>query len=402
MIYEVMLIASLFLLIAFAVERIDRASGLPSVIVMLVLGMLAKPLLHSMGMVVEGLEAVAPVAGAVGLVLIVLEGALDIKLRSDRTKLAISAFGMAAAALVLCAAALAAVAVHALSLTYFQAAILATPFAVISSAIAIPSSHFLPDRAREFVIYESSVSDILGILVFFALVNSEASVRGFLSSLAGGGLLSLLLAIVCSAALLLVSIRIDAHVRFVPMLAGLFALYAAGKLLHLSPLIMVLLFGLLLNNLSSIRRFRRLTRWTGGASETTINEFKVLVRELTFAVRGFFFFLLGYLTNLADFAYLHAWLAAALVLAVVYGSRYGLLRLLDRQFATSLTWIAPRGLITILLYFEAKSVLPLPQYLDGTIILVVLLSTSLLVMSRRRQEGTVTPPGRADPARPRE
>ena len=30
-----------------------------------------------------------------------------------------------------------------------------------------------------------------------------------------------------------------------PLLAGLFALYAMGKLLHLSPLIMVLFFGLL-------------------------------------------------------------------------------------------------------------------------------------------------------------
>ena len=43
------------------------------------------------------------------------------------------------------------------------AALMAVPFAVISSAVAIPSSEVLVDEDREYVIYESSWSDIIGV-----------------------------------------------------------------------------------------------------------------------------------------------------------------------------------------------------------------------------------------------
>jgi len=269
-------------------------------------------------------------------------------------------------------------------LTPVQAAILATPFALISSAIAIPGSASLEPHAREFVVYESSASDIFGVLVFFALVNSGASVRGFLTALAGGGLLSLLLAFACSLILVFVTTRATAHVRFVPLLAGLFALYSAGELLHLSPLIMVLLFGLMLNNRAALVRVPLLSPLAGRISTATVKEFKVLVQELTFAVRGFFFFLLGYSTNLADFTQLRAWTAAALILVVVYSTRFAALRLFRRPLAASVTWVAPRGLITVLLYLDARQILHLPAYLDGTVLLVVFVSAVFLALSRHR------------------
>ncbi len=380
------LVASVFLLIAFAVERLDRASGLPSVIVMISLGLLARPALSSMGMLVRGIEAVVPAAGVVALVLIVLEGALDIQLRRERLELAVKAFASAAFALIFYGVVFAALAVRLLGLTYLQAAILATPLALISSAIAIPASRSLPAEAREFVVYESSTSDILGVLVFFALVHSNATVRGFLAGLAGGGALSLLLAAVCALALVAVSTRATAHVRYVPLLAGLFALYAAGELLHLSPLIMVLLFGLMLNNRAALARVPGFAHIAGQVSPQTVGEFKLLVQELTFAVRGFFFFVLGYSTNPTDFASARSWGAAALVLGVVYGARFAMLRPLGRSFAAALTWIAPRGLITAVLYLDARKIVHLPAYLDGTVLLVVFISAATLALARRPRQ----------------
>ena len=53
------------------------------------------------------------------------------------------------------------------------AALAAMPFAVVSSAVAIPSSAGLADATREFVVYESSLSDILGVLVFYAWLTAE-------------------------------------------------------------------------------------------------------------------------------------------------------------------------------------------------------------------------------------
>ena len=379
------LVASVFLLIAFALERLDQTSGLPSVVIMIAVGMTAKPALHSLGIPGQGLEAVVPVAGIVGLVLIVLEGALDIELHREQMRLAATAFLFAAGALIFYGAVFATLALHILKLSVLHAVILATPFALISSAIAIPGSRSLPARARQFIVYESSASDILGVLVFFALINSRATLAGFLTALAGGGLLSLLLAAACSVVLVLISTRATAQIRFVPLLAGLFALYSAGELLHLSPLIMVVLFGLMLNNRAALARIPPLAGLAGRISGETVEEFKVLVRELTFAVRGFFFFLLGYSTDLAGFGRPLAWAAAAAILLVVFLTRFGALRLLDRRLAGTVTWVAPRGLITVLLYLDARRLIPGPRYLDEIVLLVVLGSTGLLALARRRR-----------------
>ena len=384
MTYQAILIASLFLLAAFGIEWISRIFHLPAVIVMIAAGFFSKPLLAALGLSLAGLEVAVPIIGTVGLILIVLDGALDIKLRRDRIASATGAIVMAGTGFVSCAAVLAGIAVLALPLTLLQASILAIPFAVISSAVAIPSSHFLPAHGREFVVYESSISDILGVLVFFALLNSDGSFQGVVTSLLGGGVLSLLLAVVTSVGLVLVLMRIDGHVRFIPLLAALFGLYAAGKLLHLSPLIMVLLFGLALNNPTLITRLRPLRGWMDESYETTLKEFKVLVLELTFAVRGFFFILLGYWTDISDLASLHAWLGAALVLCVIYVGRHLMLKFTKHDLASSLTWIAPRGLITVLLFLSAKEALPLPSYLSGTVVLVILISAALVTVAHLR------------------
>ncbi|MGC8521079.1 MAG: cation:proton antiporter [Steroidobacteraceae bacterium] len=389
--YLAILVASLFLLIAFAVEHVDRTSGLPSVIVMIVLGLVAKFAVSSIGLLVEGISAVVPLAGAVAFVLIVLEGALDIELSRERLKPALTAFALAAFALLFYGAVFAAIAARVLTLTYLQGAILATPLALISSSVAIPGSRSLAAEAREFVVYESSTSDILGVLVFFALVHSDSTLHGFLTELAGGGILSLLLAVACSLALVAISTRATAHVRYIPLLAGLFALYAAGQLLHLSPLIMVLLFGLMLNNRVTLARIPGFTRMAEKISPQTVGEFKVLVQELTFAVRGFFFFLLGYTTNPADFGSVRSWAAAALILIIIYGARYAMLRPLGRSFAATLTWIAPRGLITAVLYLDARRLLHLPAYMDGAVLLVVFLSAGALALTPRRRPSEAPP-----------
>jgi Na+:H+ antiporter len=382
MTYHAILIASVVLLLSFAIERIGRVTGLPAVIVMVVVGLVARPLFSTMGIKLDGLDVTVPIIGTIGLVLIVLEGALDIKLRREQLRLVSGAIAMAAAGFVLSTALFGMVATEVLNLSLFQALIISIPFAVISSAVAIQSSHFLPPHGREFVIYESSVSDIIGVLVFFALLNSDGSLSSVVRGLLGGGALSLLLATVCSVGLALMLMRIDGHIRFIPLLAGLFALYSIGEILHLSPLIMVLMFGLALNNPGIITRFTPLRGWMDSSYETTLTQFKLLVMELTFAVRGFFFILLGYWTDLSDLASLSAWLAAAFVLSVIYAGRYATLKSFNHSLTSSLTWIAPRGLITVVLFLAASKAIPLPGFAGGTVVIVVLISAALVAVGQ--------------------
>ena len=384
MTYPAILAASFFLLLAFGIERFGRSTGFPAVILLIVAGIVGKPMLAALGLALEGIDSVVPAIGTIGLILIVLEGALDIELRRERLRSAAGAIFSAAFGFLVCATVFALAGFLILSLTPFQAMVLAVPFAVISSAVAIPSSTFLPSHEREFVVYESSVSDILGVLVFFSLIDSNGTATGVFMALIGGGFFSLLLAVLFALGLVLVLMRIDGHIRFIPLLAGLFGLYAAGKMMHLSPLILVLLFGLALNNPTLVTRIRPLRNWLDESYEATLKEFKVLTLELTFAVRGFFFILLGYWTDLSTLVSIQAWLAAILMLAEIYGTRYAMLRLAGADLNDRLVWIAPRGLITILLFLTAKETVPLPHYLDGTVMLVVLTSAAAIPLGRLR------------------
>ncbi len=390
MAYSAILKASLFLLMVFGIEHLCRNRNIPSVLVLVVSGLIARPVLDALDIQLAWSGVLVPIVGTIGLVLIVLEGALDIEFRRERTSLIAGTLSLAVLGFAVSVFVFAFALRMLLDFTTVQAVLVATPFAVISSAVAIPSSSFLPPARRDFVVYESSMSDIIGVLVFFSLLNSDGSVSGALLSLLGGGFFSLLLSLLCAIALMLVLLRLEGHIRFIPLLAGLFALYAVGKLLHLSPLIMVLFFGLLLNKPGLVTGFKPFRNWVDEKYPDTLSEFKSLVVELTFVVRGFFFVLLGYWADISDLVSPWSWLAAIVALVVIYGSRSALLRLLPLPVATEqLVWIAPRGLITVLLFLKVQESFELPGYLSGATILVVLGSSALILATRRADKQAV-------------
>jgi len=391
-VYVSILLASVILLAAFAIERTGRQLRMPPVIFLIAAGMLAKPALHAFGWTLAGLDMMVPIIGTIGLVLIVLEGSLDISLSRDRIHAARSAMWMALLGFLVCLVLLVPLISMYFAFGLFKALVIAVPVAVISSAVAIPNSQFLPAHGREFVVYESALSDILGVIVFFALVHSDGSFLGVVEGLLGGGLVSLVLSVICAIGLAMVLMHSQGPIRFLPLLAGLLGLYAAGKLLHLSPLIMVLLFGLTINNPTLITRIPRFSHWMSDNYETTLNEFKAIAFELTFAVRGFFFILLGYWTDVATLLMPKAWLGAVVVLFIIYTSRSALLRVFGGELGSPLLWLAPRGLITVLLYLTARMVVPVPDWVGGTVLIVVLVSAALILIAQRRFELPIKAP----------
>ena len=386
MTYQAILIVSCLLLTAFGVERLSKRTGVPSVVVMIAIGMIGKPLMASAGVELTGVHASVPLMGTLGLVLIVLEGAFDLRLSREHWRANFQALLSASVGVLVCAVLFSLAGVWLLKLSTYDAMLLALPVSVISSAVAIPASGFMDKAGREFVVYESSISDILGILLFFAVLNSDGTATGIASSLAINGLISIVLGSICALGLLYALFRLSGHIRFVPLLSGLFALYALGKLWHLSPLIMVLMFGLILNNpaiLARIGWFRNMV--SSAAYADTVREFKSLTAELTFAVRGVFFVLLGYWTDLGIVGHWGAWLAAGVMLTGIYWPRHWLLTALKVPSRQTLTWLAPRGLISVLLYFTAKEAAYPPEFLDGALMLVVMLSAIAMVIARWRQ-----------------
>ena len=76
--------------------------------------------------------------------------------------LVIAAFGLFATTTTI-----AAIFILSLGMEFHSAVIYAIPLSVISSAIVIPSISNLVDSKKEFLIYESAFSDILGIMFFY-------------------------------------------------------------------------------------------------------------------------------------------------------------------------------------------------------------------------------------------
>jgi Na+:H+ antiporter len=379
------LAASGLLLLAYGIEHFGRHFRVPAVVLLIIAGLIARQVLDAFGWRFHWVEPIVPVIGTIGLILIVLEGALDLTVSRERGALITTA---AASSLAGFLASLGAFALIFGGLLHFDpkiAFMAAIPFAVVSSAVAIPSAAGLAEGTREFIVYESSFSDILGVLVFYAWLAAEGSIEGFAADLVGGGALSLVAAVLAAIALFYFINQIVGHVRFLPLLAGLVFLYAIGKELHLSPLIVVLVCGLIINNPNLVTWHAKLRGLQNETYHQTLREFKGLVAELTFAMKSFFFLLLGYWTDVRSMLSIEALLVAVAGIAAILASRWVILKVLRRAGLAQLLWIAPRGLITVLLFLSARETGKLDAFPFGAVMLVVLVTSALTALAHRGQ-----------------
>jgi potassium/hydrogen antiporter len=378
-----LLVLSGLLVFAYLLDVIGRQIRLPSVVLLIATGMVGRQVLDRLGLTLGFVDDVLPLVGTIGLILIVLEGTLDLELRRARAGLIAMSSAVALLGFVGTLFAFTLVLNLVLGYELKVAALAAMPFAVISSAVAIPSAHGLEDAPREFVVYESALSDILGVLVFYAWLAADGSLAAFSEDLFGGGALSVLAAALVALLLFFLINRIEGHVRFVPLLAGLMLLYAVGKVLHLSPLVLVLVCGLLLNNPHLIERTRYLRKMHGKGYDRTLAEFKGLVAELTFATKSVFFILLGYWTDVHHMLDWRAWALAAAMFVIIYASRAMILGLLEVAHVRQLLWIAPRGLITVLLFLAVMETGRVDGFPFGAVMLVVMSTAVVTALAHR-------------------
>jgi Kef-type K+ transport system membrane component KefB len=174
MITTIIISFCILLLIAYVFDLSATKTKIPSVILLLLLGWSVRQLTVLLDLQLPDFSTMLPVLGTVGLILIVLEGSLELELNRSKFGLIRKSFFGALVPMIALAFLLA------YGFMYFghfglkDSLINAIPFCVISSAIAIPSVRNLPSHNKEFVIYESSLSDILGVLIFNFLAFNES------------------------------------------------------------------------------------------------------------------------------------------------------------------------------------------------------------------------------------
>jgi len=303
---------------------------------------------------VDTLQKILPVLGIVGLIMIVLEAALDLKLEKKRSRLIWSSFLVALLSLIGSALLVALVIQYFFIADFYVALIYATPLAIMSSAIVLPSVAGLSDHKREFMIYEATFSDILGIMMFTFLIKErlDASAMDVTYEIIGSVIITLVVSVAIGIALVWVIQRITSKVKLFLLIAVLMLLYSIGKKLHLSSLLIILFFGLMLSNSKLIFRGKLSKLVKPDLMSGILHEMHLITGETAFVVRTFFFIVFGMTIHLGVLLDWKVAVISVLVILLLYGVRFVFLRVLEGKGLKPIGLIAPRGLITVLLYYQ--------------------------------------------------
>jgi len=368
----------ILLLIAYFFDLTAAKTKIPAVIFLLLLGWLVRQLAAISDIHLPDFSMVLPVLGTIGLILIVLEGSLELELNKSKIPLIRKSFLGALFPMITLAFVLGFM-FHYFELSSFKDSLTnAIPFCVISSAIAIPSVRSLTSFNKEFVIYESSFSDILGVLFFnFIALNSIFDTTSFGNF--GLQLITMIgVSFVATLGLSFLLNKIEHHIKFVPIILLVILIYAVSKIYHLPALIFILVFGLFLGNLDELRRVKWIQQFNPEKLNLEVKKFKELTIEAAFIVRSLFFLLFGYLIETSELLNTETLIwASGIVFAIV------LIRIIQLKISKlplkPLMFIAPRGLITILLFLSIEPVQKL-MLVNKALIIQVIILTALLMM----------------------
>ncbi len=377
----VQLIITLCVLLLFAyIFDISAAkTKIPSVVLLLLLGWGVRQGTILLNLQIPSLMPLLPVLGTMGLILIVLEGAMELKLDRSKLPLVGKSFFMAILPIILISGLLGWVFYESDGIISFKDALAnAVPFAVISSAIAIPSSRNLGSENREFVTYESSFSDILGVIFFNFIVFNQVIDAGSVLHSFWGFLIMLLVTVAATAGLIFLLSKIKHHVKFVPIILMIILIYAVTEIWHLPALLFIILFGLILGNINVLRRQRFIRRLQPDALCGEVQRFHELITEFTFLVRASFFLLFGFLLETSELLNPQTIIWAVIIAAGIFLLRFLLLKIFKLP-AQWLWFIAPRGLITILLFLSIPAEQSLALVNKSLVVQVVIISALVMM-----------------------
>lgn len=387
--YNLIIEVSVILILSFFFGELSKRTNIPSVLMLIVLGIVLKYILVAIG--VDNLELLSylKLLGTVGLIMIVLEAALELELKKEKTIPILTALLVALVGLLLSVLAAAWI------LQFFipsmagggeflgisgKAWLYATPLSILSSAIIIPSVTGLKEHKKEFHVYESTFSDILGIMLFYFIEGQVVSagegggVTGFFINL----VLTIVISLIASYAIILIFQRIQSHVKLFLLIAVLLLLYAVGKKMHLSSLFIILVFGLLIANIQLFFSGPLKKILDKHSVEHIYEGLHVITMETAFVVRTFFFVIFGTTIVLSSLASVNVALVSLLILVSIYVIRWVLLKLSLKTDILPQLYIAPRGLITILLFYAIPVSVQAEGFNEG-ILLFIIIATSIIM-----------------------
>ena len=387
---SILIVLPLLIIFSYLFDIFARRTKFPSVILLVLTGIILRFFSSYSGYSnFEFLDSLVPVLGTIGLILIVLEAALELEIKKEKAQIIIKGF---LAALVILVVNIVLVSIffnQVIGLEYSTSVIYAIPLSIISSAVAIPSATGLITNNKEFVVYESTFSDILGIMIFYYCIRQAEKGEAFIGlepifTLIGQIFLIIGISIVITYLLFQLIQRIEHHVKFFLILALLILAYEIGKdFLKLPSLVLIFIFGIFLSNFTNLipKSLKKYVK-TDEIKKSDLHEFHLLTAESTFLVRTFFFLFFGFSIPLESFVEFEPYIIGATVLLIMYGVRYFYLALvINDEESKPLLYFSPRGLITILLFLSISDYdIQKSNIVDEKVLLVIIIASMLIMI----------------------
>jgi Kef-type K+ transport system membrane component KefB len=387
----ILIILSSLIIFSYLFDLIAKQFKIPAVILLLISGIGLRYLTGIFNIKTLNFDSILPLIGTIGLILIVLESSLELKLEKSKAPL-IKKSSLSALFILLFTTTAIATLLYYLSDKGFQQCFLnAVPLGIISSAIAIPSASVLSSDKKDFIIYESSLSDIFGIILFnFMVTNDTINASSFLQ-LGWQSILILIIAGIFCLVLLYLLKRITHHLKFFLIISVLILVYGIGKLYHLPTLVIVLVFGLFLNNLHWIKYswFTRIFNYENFSKDLT--QLTQLSGESAFLVRTFFFLIFGYSLDVQSLFHFDVLERGLAIVIIIY-----LIRIIYQKiFIPNASWaeifLSPRGLISILLFYNIPEEQKLESLTDAVLFFIILATSVVMALglmtSREKKSG---------------
>ena len=383
------------LVLAFVANRLAQRTRVPDAVVLILTGLLLGPvfgLVHA-----TQYEAVTRGFGTLALILILFEGGLELDVRETLRHLG-GGLVLSWSAYLITAALVAGIAKWSLGLSWDGSVLVGAVLGCVSSTIMLPALQQIPMRkpVKLTLLVEISIGDVLAVLTVGALLNLSLSHGSLVQGLVGGFVFEVGISVVFGVAAGI------AWSRLMPLLsdqrfwqaltfAAVLLLYAGTSAVKASGLFAVLVFGIVLANISTVRKellpFSLGIDLPEAAFHHQILSFH---SELAFLIRTFFFVMIGALVR---FSGLRANAVAILgFTGAVLLARWVAVNLsrwtwkdISSQERELIILLLPRGLITAVLAIQVIDARGATfGFLRATTFAMILLTNLLLVLASVR------------------
>ncbi len=372
---------SALIIISYLFNFVAKYIKIPSVILLIATGIGLRFVAGKFSVQVPNVPILLNIFGEIGLILIVLEAALD--LDATRKKLPLISKSILASIFIIAGTC----SLIVLLLHYYKAMPLTTsiiysiPMGIISSSIAIPSVKWLSERKVEFIVYESTISDIIGIMVFnFVIVDEVLTMNSYLQFFINF-IIIILISLASSALLIFMLNKISAQIKSFLIFAILTLIYTLAKIFHLPSLLLILVFGVMLNSskyyikgrLANVLHLEKMSAVTA--------ELKLLTAESAFLTRTFFFILFGYTMNVYSLFNTDVIITGAVIITSILFVRFIFLSFISRKNVFPELFIAPRGLVTVVLFYSIPARYLTPLFDNGILYFIIIVSSLIMMLA---------------------